>query len=485
MDIILIIPILLPIVAGILYGVLPASRKIKNILLTVCLAVNGVIATTAAAQGGRLSLMSFGGKLSLELAPDSMSVLFAVLISAVWLISTVYAFGYMTHEGGEDRFFAFSTVTLGMMLGLALSANPLTMYLFFELTTLCSVPLVLHSLKKESVRAALKYLFYSVAGAFIALFGIFVIYSFSDDATFTPGGTLSSVTGNAPTVVLVAALLSVIGFGTKAGLYPMHGWLPTAHPAAPAPASALLSGMIAKAGIIAVIRVVYFSFGAPLLSGTWMQYVWLTLACLTVFMGSMMAYREKILKKRLAYSTVSNLSYIMIGLALLSPNGLEGALLHMIAHAFAKGALFLAAGAFIYKFGYTTVSELKGIGKKMPVTLWCFALSALSLIGIPPLAGFISKWYLASAALSSPVGLFSMLAPITLLLSALLTAGYLLPVVIDGFFPGKELSFDGKVSEVSPVMLIGMIALTAVTVLSAFFASPLCSFLADMAAGAL
>ena len=239
-------------------------------------------------------------------------------------------------------------------------------------------------------------------------------------------------------------LAAIIGFGTKAGMYPMHGWLPAAHPIAPAPASALLSGIIAKAGIIAVIRLVFFSVGADFIRGTFVQYTWLTLALLTVFMGSMMAFREKVTKKRLAYSTVSQISYIMTGLAFLSPDGLAGGLLHVLQHAASKGTLFLAAGVFIFKLGSHHIDELKAIGKKMPITMWCFMFAALSLVGIPPFGGFTSKWFLASAAIKSGIPVYGILAPVVLLISALLTAGYLFPVVIDAFFPGKEEESEAK-----------------------------------------
>ena len=188
---------------------------------------------------------------------------------------------------------------------------------------------------------------------------------------------MAKVAGNEK-LLLAMVFVGIVGFGTKAGLYPMHGWLPAAHPIAPAPASALLSGIIAKAGIIAIIRLVYFSVGADFIRGTWVQYTWMTLCMLTIFMGSMMAYKEKVTKKRLAYSTISQISYINLGLALLTPEGAVGGLLHVAAHATSKGCLFLAAGVFIYKLGKRNVSELRGIGKQLPITMWCFLIASLS-----------------------------------------------------------------------------------------------------------
>lgn len=235
----------------------------------------------------------------------------------------------------------------------------------------------------------------------------------------------------------MAVMLMLIGFGAKAGMFPLHAWLPTAHPVAPSPASAVLSGIIVKSGVLAIIRVVYYIVGPDFLRGTWVQYTWMTLALITVFMGSLLAYREPVLKKRLAYSTVSNLSYILFGLAVLSPAGFTGALLHVVFHGVVKCGLFLTAGIFLFCCGKTRVEELAGIGRRMPAVLWCYTLLALSLIGIPPTCGFISKWYLAQGALEADLGAWGYVGTAVLLISALLTAGYLLPVVTRGFFPGR------------------------------------------------
>ena len=188
---------------------------------------------------------------------------------------------------------------------------------------------------------------------------------------------------------------------------------------------------------MAVVRLVYYSIGAEVLRGTWVQTAWMTLAMLTIFMGSMMAFREKVLKKRLAYSTISQISYIMLALSFLSGGGLRGGLIHLMSHVMSKGCLFLAAGAFIAKLGIRRTEGLKGVGKRMSVTLWCFTIASLSLVGIPPMGGFLSKWVIASAAIGSGIPVYSVLAPVVLLISALLTAGYLLPVTVDGFFPGR------------------------------------------------
>lgn len=325
----------------------------------------------------------------------------------------------------------------------------------------------------------LKYLFYSLCGAYMVLLGIYFLYKYADTLNFTAGGTLNRelAAGNEK-VLLVIVFFMILGFGVKAGMFPMHAWLPTAHPVAPAPASAVLSGLIVKAGVLGVIRTVYFLFGKSFIKGTWVQTAWLILVLITIFMGSMLAYREKVMKKRLAYSTVSQVSYILFGLALLEPSAMTGALLHVVFHAFIKVTLFLSAGAIIYKTGKTNVDEMTGIGKEMPVTIWCYTFASLALIGIPPASGFISKWYLATGALESGTGIFTWLGPVVLLISALLTAGYLLPVTIKGFLPGADFDYKNlQKKEPNLWMLIPLIIFAALSIFLGIFPNPLTEYI--------
>lgn len=370
---------------------------------------------------------------------DDISRWFVTVVTVIWVLVGIYSTVYMQHEGEEKRFFGFYLLVYGVLVCLDFSGNLVTMYLFYELMTLASFPLVLHNGSREAIMAALKYLFYSLCGAYMGLFGIYFLYRYCSSLTFMPGGTLSpeAVSGQGG-ILLVAVMLMLIGFGAKAGMFPLHAWLPTAHPVAPSPASAALSGIIVKSGVLAIIRVVYYIVGPDFLRGTWVQYAWMALTLVTVFMGSLLAYREPVLKKRLAYSTVSQVSYILFGLAVLSPAGFTGALLHVAFHAVVKCGLFLTAGIFLFCCGKTRVDQLAGIGRRMPVVLWCYTLFALALIGIPPTSGFVSKWYLAQGALHADIGVWGYVGPAVLLVSALLTAGYLLPITMKGFFPGQE-----------------------------------------------
>ena len=283
-----------------------------------------------------------------------------------------------------------------------------------------------------------------------------------------------------PGIVLAGVFLMLLGFGAKAGMFPLHAWLPIAHPVAPAPASAVLSGVITKSGVLAIIRIVFYIVGADVVRGSWVQTAWMTLALITVFMGSMLAYREKITKKRLAYSTVSQISYILTALFLLTEGGFQGAVLHVVFHAVVKTCLFLTAGAFIFYTGNTRVDEFKGLGKKMPVIMWSYTLASSTLIGIPPTGGFVSKWYIASAALDSGLGVFAYLVPIVLLISALLTAGYLMPISIDAFFPAKDAAVQLERKE-SPLMWAPMTILAAIAVFLGMFCNALCAFAGNLA----
>jgi multicomponent Na+:H+ antiporter subunit D len=369
-----------------------------------------------------------------------------------------------------------------MVVAFGFSGNFLTLYLFFELSTLLSMPLVMHSMKKDAVAAAFKYLVYSVAGCALSLIGFFFIYHYGTTIEFTPGGVLDMerLAGSEDTMLLVSMLL-IIGFGAKAGMFPLHAWLPVAHPAAPAPASAILSGLITKVGIFAVIRFVHYMVGADFIIGTWVQTAWIVLALFTGIMGSLLAFSEPVLKRRLAYSTISQIGYMMLGLAILTVTALIGTLLQVVFHSIAKNAVFLVAGVIILKTHKTEIADLRGIGKQMPVSIWCFALASLSLVGIPPLAGFIGKWFLAAGSLDADIGFFTLFSPALLLFSALLAAGYLLPIVINGFFTGAGDDKKYEKCEASFSMLMPIVLLGAAAIIFGIFTGGLISFFERLA----
>lgn len=518
-------PIVFPIAAGLLLLVMkePENRKILTGITGAALLITGCAVGYALfhVKDQEILLFQLTATLPVYFRPDSLGLLFVSVVTIVWILAGFFSFSYMEpHEGkreaGEKRFYGFYLIVFGVLVALDFAGNLITFYMFYELMTLLSMPLVIHTKSREAIMAGLKYLFYSFCGAYMVLFGLYFLYRYGNTLTFTPGGVLDqSMIAGKEGLLLIVSFLMILGFSVKAGMFPLHAWLPTAHPVAPAPASAVLSSIIVKGGVLGMIRVIFYMFGADFIRGTWVQLAWMILALITVFMGSMLAYRENVLKKRLAYSTVSQLSYILFGLALLNPIAMQGALLHVVFHAFIKCTLFLTAGAMIHKTGKTKVGELRGIGKKMPVTMWCYTFASLALIGIPPASGFISKWYLAEGALDSGIRVFSWLGPVVLLISALLTAGYLLPLTMKGFFPGEEyaapqaaLKSDVQAKlqadlqagtqtgvkagpgrrkllperEASLLMLVPLVILTALAVVLGMFPNPLTEYVAAIAA---
>ena len=455
-----------------------ARRALTIIVISVCFLVLNI-------TGGEKSalLFSIGSELPVYFHMDALGKMLAVVVSVVWTATICFAGEYMKEEGDQKRFFGFFLVVYGVLMALCYAGNLVTFYLFYEMMTLLTVPLVLHTRTREAITAGIKYLLYSLCGAYLVLFGIYILNHYTTSLNFAAGGTLdmASVSGH-ETLILIVACLMILGFGVKAGMFPMHGWLATAHPAAPAPASAVLSGVIVKMGVLGVVRVVYEIIGADFIQGTWVQMMWLTLALITVFMGSMLAYRENLLKKRLAYSTVSQISYILFGLALLQPEAMTGAMLHVVFHACIKSCLFLCVGAVIFRTGKTKADQMRGIGKEMPVTMICYTISSLALIGIPPASGFISKWYLAEGALDSGISVFYWLGPVVLLISALLTAGYLLPITMKGFLPGDTYDY-AHLEKKEPVkaMVIPVAILAGLSLLLGIFCGPLVQYVGQIA----
>ncbi len=497
MNVWILLPVCLPVIAGICLlislafdrkrgGHEPSEEELKKLhyIVFFVLAATGVFTLALVWAGkGSLTLFQLLKGIPIYFHIDGVSRLFAAVFCIAWVAVGIYAFVYMSHEGKEKQFFGFYLIVFGVLIALAFSGNLVTMYLFYELMTVTSAPLVLHNGSREAIMASLKYLFYSMCGAYLGLFAIFFLYQNCDTLTFAAGGTLNpELAAQHGPILLFAVFAALIGFGAKAGMFPLHAWLPTAHPVAPSPASAVLSGVIAKAGVLAVLRVVYFVAGPELLRGTWVQTAWMSLTLLTVFMGSMLAFREPVFKKRLAYSTVSQVSYILFGLSLLNTTAFTGAMLHTVFHVFIKCTLFLTAGVFLFKCHKTRVDELEGIGKQMPKTLWGFTFASLALIGIPPTSGFVSKWYLAQGALEANVGIFGWLGPVVLLTSALLTAGYLLPITMKGFFPENGCAVAQQKDEPARSMLYPLLFLSALTVLLGIVPNPLINFVGKIAA---
>ena len=485
-DYVLLLPVLFPAVAALFTLVIKKqfqNREFRTMYVGVVLILTLIFNYYAIFNFKGLTLFYLTQNLPVEFKVDGLTYLFNSIVTIMWLLAGIFSFEYMKHEENNESFYLFYLLTESVLIALGMAANFMTLYLFYEFMTFLSLPLALHSRTKEAISGGLKYLFYSVFGASLALVGFFFMNQYGD-ITFRAGGTLiaEKVAGHEG-LLLVIFFLTIVGFSAKAGMFPLHGWLPSAHPVAPAPASAVLSGVITKAGVLAIIRVIYYQVGVNFLRGTWVQYAFMTLALITIFMGSMMAYKEKVLKKRLAYSSVSQVSYVLFGLSTMNPIGFIGALLQVVFHSIAKNLLFMSAGAIIYKEHKTMVDELKGIGKNMPITMWCFTIGGLALVGIPPLTGFVSKWYLAQGSLVSGVPTLNNVGPIILLASALLTAGYLITISISAFIPGADFDYK-KVKNTEPnlYMLVPLVILAVACFIFGTFATPLISFFGGIAA---
>lgn len=485
---VLLLPVLFPIIAG---AILPLfkfkQRKSRNIYVEIMTIITSIIvfAVLCNRPADSLLVLKLAGSLEILLHVDGMSIVFAGLISALWPFATLYAFEYMEHEGKEDTFFAFYTMTFGVTVGIAFAGNLMTLYMFYEMLTLVTLPLVMAGMSREAILAGRKYILYSMGGAAFAFIGFIFIFIYGDTMNFVYGGVLNiaNVADKAELLRLVY-VLAVLGFGVKAAIFPFHGWLPTAS-IAPTPVTALLHAVaVVKAGAFAIIRITYYSFGTDFLYGTWAQYTAMAFAIVTIVFGSARALKEPHFKRRMAYSTVSNLSYVVFGALLMTDAGLVGGLSHMIFHAIMKITLFFCAGAVLHKAHRQYVKELNGMAYKMPVVFAVYTVAALALVGVPGLCGFTSKWNLGTAAMAEG-SFMAIIGACGLLISALLTAIYMLTPAIRAYFPNKDFDFDTLSDCKDPTfrMKLPIIVFTVFVVIFGLYSGPLLDFFAQIAKG--
>ena len=364
---------------------------------------------------------------------DAFGLLFAMGASLLWIATSIYSIGYMrsTNEGSQTRYFACFAVALSSTIGVAFSANLFTMFLFYEGLTIITYPLVAHKGTAEAISGARKYAIYllGAAKAFLVA-AIILTYNLTGTLEFSKAGIFpTDIQLVHPELLYVIFVLFLFGFA-KCAIMPFHGWLPAAM-VAPTPVSALLHAVaVVKTGVFTVLRVIFFVFGANLMKDIGVDVFVITFASFTIIIASLLALSRDNLKARLAFSTISQLSYIILGAALLTPSAMIGGIIHITNHAFSKITLFFCAGSIYVSSHKTEVSQLNGIGKKMPWTMAAFTIATLSMIGIPPVSGFITKWYLVIGAMES-----HSLAVLTVLLaSSFLNAAYFVPIVYKAFF---------------------------------------------------
>lgn len=480
------IVILLPIFCGAFVPVLPfKNRKQMEVYIEAAVVLNSVLVIWMLFHRPQevFTMFRLTGNLSISFRLDGLGTVFAAIVSLLWPLASLYAFEYMEHEGHEKIFFMFYTMTYGITLGIALSDDILTMYCFYEMLTLVTLPLIMHTLSRNAILASRTYLYYSLGGAAFAFIGMTFILIYGDNSQFIPGGVLNLVKiGDRTNVLLLVYVLCFMGFSVKTAMWPFGAWLPKAG-VAPTPVTALLHAVaVVKAGAFAAIRVTYYSFGTEFLRGTWAQKVLLVFVIFTIVYGCSRALKETHFKRRLAYSTMSNLSYILFGAVLMSPAGLVGALSHMIFHALMKISSFFCAGAVICKTEKNYIYQLDGLGRKMPVVFTVFTISGLALMGVPGLPGFISKWNLAKAAVLDG-GILAVLGMGALLVSALLTAIYMMTISVRAFFPGRDFDYSRLEGVKDPgiQMLLPLVVFSVAMVVLGLHSQPVITALTELA----
>ncbi len=399
-------------------------------------------------------MMEFTPGIGLGFRADALGMFFAAVSSTLWLFTSVYAIGYMKGEGQRVRFFGFFALCISTTVGLAFAENLLTFFIFYEMLTICTYPLVIHDETAEALRAGRKYLIYTLIGGACILVGAVVVYDATGTLTLSRPGIVTTDL-SLGTLALMFALL-IGGFSVKAAVMPLHGWLPSAM-VAPTPVSALLHAVaVVKAGAFGILRTIYNIFGVDVLEEVGFTGALAAIAGFTIIAASLVAIFQDNFKRRLAFSTISQLSYIVLAASLLTPFAATAAIVHIANQAFPKITMFFVAGAIQRKTGKTAVHELAGIGYRMPWTMGAFSVAAMSFIGMPLFAGFITKWYLSLGALETA----DYWVLVIMVVSSMLNAAYFLPVIYLAFFKiSPETSM--RVDEASPTLLAPILVCAA------------------------
>jgi formate hydrogenlyase subunit 3/multisubunit Na+/H+ antiporter MnhD subunit len=454
----------------------PDAREAASLVTAVAtflLAVSSLPALFA--SGGTITpALTILPGFTIQLHGDALGLLFATLASLLWVLTTVYSVGYMRglREHAQTRYYACFALVIGATMGIALSANLFSLFIFYEILTVATYPLVVHKETQEAFAAGRKYLVYTLSGGVAVLAGTFLLSGMGASLDFIAGGN-PSVATLAPEFARLAFLLLFAGFAVKAAIAPLHGWLPSAM-VAPTPVSGLLHAVaVVKAGVFGILRLLLYLYGPDLTLGLGLQNLVIGAAVVTIIVGSLLALRQDDLKLRLAYSTVSQLSYIVLGAAILLPPGIPGvsdagraaavlgAGFFIAAHAFSKLAMFFVAGAVAVETGKTKISELDGLGRRMPVEFGAFALATLSMAGLPPMAGFVSKWYLSVGAWGA--GDWWIL--LVFAASSVLNLAYFLPVILRAFVP----AYQGTGSGARPTLQVPILASAGLGLLFGLF----------------
>ncbi len=445
----------------------PNVREGVTLVGSVLLFITVVALTPHILAGERpsLALTEILPGLEISFTVEPLGMIFALVAATLWPINSLYSIGYMrgNNERKQTRFYIFFAIALSSVMGIAFAGNLLTLFVFYEVLTLSTYPLVTHAGHEKARNAGRVYLGILISTSIgLLLPAIIWVWYVAGTTDFTAGGILAGhISG--PLLTLLAALF-IFGIG-KAAVMPTHRWLPAAM-VAPTPVSALLHAVaVVKAGVFSVVKVVAYIFGLDLLKTApgieWLLYI----ACFTVVVASIIALQQDNLKKRLAYSTISQLSYVVMGALILAPLSLVGASLHIAVHAFGKITLFFAAGSIYTASKKTNISQLNGIGRRMPWTMTAFSIGAVSMIALPPAAGFLSKWYLLMGASQEQ----QYIAMAVIVLSTLLNAAYFVPIIYSAFLKPEDPVQERDHKEAPLPMVIALTITAAATILLFLF----------------
>jgi len=437
--------IFLPLVSALILFILPKKniKAIKSLVLITMLIEIALVFQSAILQEQLTANSIFRiDKIPFHLKLDGLGLYFSMISVVLWLLTFVYSFSYMRDHPREKIFYAYMMMVLTAVLGISASANLMVLYLFYEILTLVTFPLIIFSETDEALKLGQKYLIYSFVGSSLVLVGMSIFYTSVGNLEFISN---ASVLNQDPVMMILSYAFLFIGFGVKSAIVPFHSWLPSAM-VAPTPVSALLHAVaVVKSGVFGIMRVTYYLFGASFLQGhTEFQTILLNVISISILVGAFLAFHQSNLKKRLAYSTISQLGYILLGVVLSNSVSFTGALIHLCNHAIIKMMLFFCVGSLKKDAGIDRFEDIDGVGKKLSFTMNLFLIGTISLMGLPPMNGFVSKWYISMGAITQEKTFYVFI----LLFSAFMTTIYLLPVGINSFFKPEQTEKQVKKTDI-------------------------------------
>lgn len=479
-------PILFPLIAPLaVYCTNIKNNTCRKILYLSIVVINSIfnVFMLFFTPSNTLVVFKIMTSMQISMTLDGLGKIFFALITFLWPFAMLYLFAYMEHSERLNSYMLLYVMTYGVVCGITLASNLLTMFIFYELLTLITVPLISFDNTVESRKAGRIYLYISLAGSSLAFMGMSYVMLKVGNCEFVQGGIVQMASHSVGSQLAYLALF--FGFGVKAAIFPLHFWLPQAG-VAPTPTTALLHAVaVVKAGAFAIIRSIYYILGANVLSGTASQYITLAFAAFTILFGSSKAMKEAHFKRRLAYSTVANISYIVFAACSMTQLGLEAAMIHFVVHSVTKIGMFYCCGVAMHRANVCYTEDCNGLGHKLKLEFICFTICSLSLIGVPMFGGFISKWYIAQAAIESN-NVVSYIGIVCLIISALFTAIYTLRISFRAFvLPAKEtLIVEEKTSQNWMFSLV-ICLMTILSVLLGTFSKPFINLIASLLGGGM